>query len=51
MIEQLYVVIVLDNDEPYVWSSYSCNNDAICSAQEAAHETGFKCIIETVNLK
>ena len=51
MIKELYVVIVLDNEEPYVWSDHMCSTDANCSALEAKHETGFNCIVKAVNLE
>tara|TARA_R100001082_G_scaffold94930_1_gene62011 strand:+ start:449 stop:601 length:153 start_codon:yes stop_codon:yes gene_type:complete len=50
MNKTLYVVIVLDNNEPYVWADYLSIDDANCSAMEAAHETGFNCIVRTVNI-
>lgn len=46
---KLYVVVCYD-DEPYVYADYICYNDAMLSAIEAQRDTGFRCIVKTVDL-
>lgn len=46
---KLYVVVCYD-DEPYVYADFTCCNDAALCAIEAQRDTGFRCIVKTINL-
>lgn len=46
---KLYIVVCYDK-EPYVYADYTSYNDAMLSAIEAQHDTGFCCIVKTINL-
>ena len=52
MTTELHIVICFDpHNGPYVWSDNTCLGEATCSATEATHETGYKCVIKTVVLQ
>ena len=46
----LYIIIVLDPDGPYVWADGDCGAEAECTASRVRHETGYDAVVKCVEV-